>query len=125
MKLLDKVKAKSFRKSKKEIPVQHDALAPATPAIVTEHESTDAAPVTPSPAKDSALANEKHDIEKEHNLRPLELGSFNYDMSYIFPSLCLEASSMLDLSMLIYVLSELRDLGKICDLVMQMRVGLY
>lgn len=114
MKLLNKVKAKSFRKSKKDSPMQHDALSSAVPAVATEHAISGAAPVTPSPVKESLLVNEKHDIAKEHNFRPLELGSFEYDTTYMFPSLSSEASSMLDLSMLIYVLSDLRDLGKIC-----------
>ncbi|KAK1742344.1 lipase class 3 family protein [Skeletonema marinoi] len=50
------------------------------------------------------------------SLRPLHLGSYNFDVAdttpYIYPSLYDEASTMIDLSNLIYTLAELRELAR-------------
>jgi hypothetical protein len=56
------------------------------------------------------------------SLRPLKLGSYNFDIAdpsnnrcvtpYIYPSLYDEASTMIDLSNLIYTLVELRELAR-------------
>ena len=111
MKLLNNIKGKSFRKSKRDNKSvkENDALALAPPSA-SEPEGSSSAPVTPSPVKDSRdLQNE---TLEQSNLRRLQLGSFDFDTSYAFPPLHSEASSMLDLSLLMYVLSQLRDLGK-------------
>jgi hypothetical protein len=98
------------------------------PATNPESASTSASPVTPSPVKDSHMqhlqtGNENKGSEERPSLRPLQLGSFDFGTttSYIFPSLHSEASSMLDLSLLIYTLSELRDLGEACLLICSTR----
>ena len=111
MKLLNNIKGKSFRKSKRDSKSLKDvdALALAPPSA-SEPEGSSSAPVTPSPVKESRdLQNES---AGKSSLRRLQLGSFDFDKSYAFPPLHSEASSMLELSLLIYVLSELRDLGK-------------
>eukprot|EP00970_Alexandrium_tamarense_P018136 scaffold13320_cov215-Alexandrium_tamarense.AAC.20 len=50
-----------------------------------------------------------------NGIRPLTLGTFSFDStstSYTYPTLHTEASTMLSLSLLIYTLSELRDLAR-------------
>ena len=108
MKILNNIKSKSFRKKKdgKSVATDGAATDPVEPTPCPE-DAVVASPVTPSPVK------ERDDVPEEDvsNLRPLQIGSFDFTSSYVFPSLHAEASSMLNLSMLIYTLSELRDLG--------------
>lgn len=109
MKLLKNIKSKSFRKKKGDKSITTDGAA-SHPVVPTScPEDLVALPVTPSPLKEPHDAHEEN--EKMSNLRPLQIGSFDFTSSYVFPSLHAEASSMLDLSLLIYTLSELRDLG--------------
>ncbi|KAL7501137.1 hypothetical protein ACHAWT_010888 [Skeletonema menzelii] len=63
------------------------------------------------------------------SLRPLQLGSYNFDTAdttpYIYPSLYDEASTMVDLSNLIYTLTQLRELarnGVLSDPIRSLRV---
>ena len=116
MKLLTNIKPKYFRKSKKggKSIVKSDVQSP-TAAFTTDEGATSSS--IPSYVKESTPNVSQNDREstastqKESTLRPLKLGSFDFSSSYIFPSLHSEASSMLDMSLLIYVLSELRELG--------------
>jgi hypothetical protein len=113
MKLLSNIKSRSLRKSKKDAKSTTGDNASASQTIVApasnaEDSAGSASPVTPSPTKESPQI----DAGNTHALRPLQLGSYDFASSYIFPSLHEEASSMLELSLLIYTLSELRDLGK-------------
>lgn len=139
MKLLNSVKAASFRKSKsKKGSKQEEAIGQseststqthaAASSSATDYELGSAAVASASAhgsrSEDASSRDfqkqesrgadgDPRNVRKESALRPLQLGSFNFLTSYAFPSLFSEASSMLNFSLLIYTLSELRELGKI------------
>eukprot|EP00804_Cyclotella_cryptica_P027055 CCRYP_013691-RA/>CCRYP_013691-RA protein AED:0.02 eAED:0.02 QI:277/1/1/1/0/0/2/199/604 len=138
MKLLNSVKTASFRRSKNKRGSKHDdsavqseSTSTQTPAAAsssaTDNESASAAAAPASghaslsndaPPKDvqkqesPAVNDDARDVCEESALRPLRLGSFDFSTSYAFPSLFAEASSMLNLSLLIYTVSELRELAR-------------
>lgn len=111
--------------SNNDEPSTSDVPTPASPqddaVAESQQDSGAAAPVPPSPS---------HSITspKNSSLRPLRLGSFNFDnpdantnttgalnnqtRTLTFPPLFHEADDMLNLSNLIYTLAELRDLAR-------------
>ena len=105
----------------------------AAAAAVTkkQHQLTDDEPAdTNSPAPTEQTDESRSEVNASTtstpprlpSLRPLELGSYNFDVAdpsnststtpYIYPSLYDEASTMIDLSNLIYTLAELRELAR-------------
>src|SRR5210317_766866 len=92
----------------------------ATQPVVEEPRSSPAA-TEESESRTDSRENEAT-TSSHRSLAPLQLGSFNFDIAdpttnkhvtpYIYPSLYDEASTMIDLSNLIYTLVELRELAR-------------
>lgn len=61
---------------------------------------------------DKTSAAAKNEDATEPSLRPLQIGSYDFDDGYSYPSLYEEADDMVKLSTLIYTLIELREVAR-------------
>mmetsp|Transcript_18028 Transcript_18028/g.37973 ORF Transcript_18028/g.37973 Transcript_18028/m.37973 type:complete len:599 (-) Transcript_18028:161-1957(-) len=107
-----------------ESPVSTPRKTPPSPQRSVEKASapTMMEPLPANNARDSSLQLSHRESRQDEKvdfaaapLRPLRLGSFNFDSSsnsYTYPSLFKEADDMIKQSNLIYALSELRDLAR-------------